>query len=131
MKARFVHLRYHNPANKTVLCKGGATICYFVVDSKNVGDFPVKESITQDEYLKLKEDSKLVYYSISKCHEKDNFCRRIGRDISLGRLLKLANMDAEVFNAKSLNSEIVKRLIKIYYESELKAGFKETPSVVW
>jgi hypothetical protein len=33
-------------------------------------------------------DDSLVALGIATCHERDNFCRRIGRDIALGRALK-------------------------------------------
>lgn len=33
-------------------------------------------------------DDSLVAIGIATCHIRDNFCRRIGRDIALGRALK-------------------------------------------
>jgi hypothetical protein len=41
-------------------------------------------------------DDSLVALGIATCHERDNFCRRIGRDIALGRALKQLSRKAAV-----------------------------------
>lgn len=67
-----MHMRYHDPeiaateeddpAPDNLLAHGGLTAAYEVKDNH-------------------------IEYSIAKCHCKDNFCKKRGRDISMGRFL--------------------------------------------
>lgn len=67
---KFIHMRYHNehdlsiPMNEDlpVEAHGGITAAYEVKDNH-------------------------IEYSIAKCHRKDNFCKKVGRDIAIGRFL--------------------------------------------
>ena len=56
---KYIHLRWDNLESHS----GGATICYYL-------DFETKD----------------IYFNYSVCSYGDNFNRRIGREISLGRL---------------------------------------------
>jgi len=61
---KFLHLRYHWLTNDEpeLNAKGGITVAYEVIDGE-------------------------VRYTMSKCHYRDTFCKRLGRDISQGRFL--------------------------------------------
>jgi hypothetical protein len=50
--------------DRTPAVKGGKTICY------------------------REEDDGTIYYTVAKCSNRDNFCRRTGRLISRGRFEK-------------------------------------------
>lgn len=59
---RFLHMRiWQDNFNVPLSTKGGKTLCYREDDQGN------------------------IIYAIAKCSMKDNFCRRIGREVSLGR----------------------------------------------
>lgn len=65
---KFIHMRYHdlieyeNTDMAILLAHGGITAAYEV----------------KDNYIE---------YSVAKCHRKDNFCKKVGRDIAIGRFL--------------------------------------------
>lgn len=60
---RFLHIReITNVPFPRHSEKGGKTICYHEDEEGN------------------------IWYAIAKCSSKDNFCRRIGREVSSGRL---------------------------------------------
>lgn len=84
---RFMHYRLVNPTTGTVEGRGGATVAYRLVT--NVDGHAVGET---------------VEYAVARCrlgpNGSDNFNRKIGRDISLGRLLKNAN-SVEFINVSS------------------------------
>ena len=59
---RFLHVRnIEDSETGTHACKGGATVAYDVVDG-------------------------VVQFAVAICSTRDNFCRRIGRAVSEGRL---------------------------------------------
>jgi hypothetical protein len=62
MKTRFAHIRHFDTRGE-YLAKGGETFCYTILD---------------DGTLRV---------SSAMCSLKDNYCRRIGRDVALGRML--------------------------------------------
>lgn len=63
---KFMHMRMHEPevegADSILLAHGGVTVAY-----------------------EVKENN--IEYAVAKCHRNDNFSRKIGRDISMGRFL--------------------------------------------
>lgn len=64
---KFIHLREYTDSwahEQEVSIKGGTTVAF-----------------------KENEDGS-VSFAIAKCSPKDNFCRRFGREASMGRLLK-------------------------------------------
>lgn len=72
MTIKFIHIRNmfneNNGDDSYISCKGGKTIAFEV--------FKHPEN----------DNRVVVHYAEAKCHERDNFCRRIGRIKSSGRL---------------------------------------------
>lgn len=66
---RFIHLRWL--AGSDYAAKGGITIAYDAIDLN---------------------DERVVLYAVAKCHDKDNYVKRVGRDKAAGRL-KAKNHD--------------------------------------
>lgn len=90
---KFLHLR-NLKASSEPETKGGVTFAYKVHDN---GDVEV---------------------AIAKCHNKDNFCRRIGRLISEGRFNKghteiLGNVND--LDNKKLKEFIIESYMKYYF----------------
>lgn len=91
----YIHIRDHRVAKDgkmTVVSNGGATIGYILDGTK-------------------------VLYTVSRCNEKDVFCRRIGRAISRGRLAK--EKDCKVINVAPdiFRGALRAKLLDDYYDS--------------
>ena len=51
-------------------------------------------------------DDSVVAIGVATCHERDNFCRRIGRDIALGRALKRLREKELTARSRTTSEEI-------------------------
>jgi len=91
----YVHLHNHDEDGK-LLHHGGCTICYSVHNNYNV-----------------------VHYTIAKCNNIDRFAKRIGRNISSGRLLK-GDFQKMAITANSKHSDIIPLLINEYYDQQIE-----------
>lgn len=101
MSLRYIHLRVHDLSNHNATpdVKGGATIAYEIRTAPPL--IPV-----------------VVYY-IAKCNMKDNFCKKIGRQIAGGRLMS-GKCSSFTIKEDTKNSEVIKELIDKYHEQESK-----------
>jgi len=100
MPTRFIHLRRREQRPTTtefIFATGGATIGY--------------------EVSSLSDTEDAVEYYIAKCCDKDVFCRKIGRDVSQGRLLRGGGRTITIPHGLP-RGEIRKILVEKYYESE-------------
>ena len=88
----YIHVRDHadNKGKKTVVSHGGATIAY-IVDGPN------------------------VLWAMSKCHVKDVYCRRDGRDKAKGRLLSKRYANMMIVPHDIYRHELRGRLLEEYY----------------
>lgn len=89
---KFIHLRYINPFNDNVETKGGFTVAY------------------------VEHANDTVTYAIAKCSKKDNYCKRIGRDVATGR------MKAGQCMTTSLNKEKPYEVIKLILQNMERHG---------
>lgn len=91
-KIRYIHLRVHDfPApgdDQDALLSpfGGTTIAYRLLDEKT------------------------IEYAVAECNDKDNYNKKIGRDIATGRLLK---KDSPIF---VYSAQIGDEVEKVLYE---------------
>lgn len=72
LRVRYQHHRYLDPSGEGTSPKGGWTTASLLRDTE--------------------DGEQVVATGISYCHLNDNFNRKIGRDISLGRALKNAGL---------------------------------------
>jgi hypothetical protein len=104
-KVYYLHLRNYNVPDRhkchwdycpRLSPLGGATIAYRVTENF--------------------EDAFLVEMGIAQCRHDDNFCKRIGRDIALARLLDddKAEMGQVYFNRPTLR-EVIAEVKEAYY----------------
>ena len=82
MTTKFIHIRARR-INGSVLEKGGITVAY---------DF--------DPYTRI------ARFAVAHCSKRDNYCKRIGRDVAQGRLL-FGNQQAVVPEGSSIAATIV------------------------
>ena len=75
----------------TVVSNGGATIGYI-------------------------RDGNKVMYSMAFCNPKDTFCRRVGRAITRGRLLKNKDVDILEIPANAYRGVVHDALKEVYYD---------------
>lgn len=87
----FIHLHNHD-SDDNLLHHGGCTICY---------------SIHNDT----------VHYTIAKCNSVDRFTKRIGRNISSGRMAK-GDYKTMSVTADSRHCDIIPLLINEYYDQQ-------------
>lgn len=74
----------------------------------------------------IEVEAKRVYYRVARCNPKDNFCYRIGRDISSGRLKKHGPTGDFVFT----NYVDIKRHFVTKYHPDGPAPIKPEEQVV-
>lgn len=87
----YIHIRYPSEDDELELSgKGGATIAY-----------------------RPTPDNEGVEFGIAICSDRDNYCKRIGRDISLGRLL---SGDREILPITGPRTVVRQELINYFYE---------------
>jgi hypothetical protein len=96
---KFMHFRYH--WDKELEAKGGVTVAYEVKDN-------------------------VISMSMAKCHERDNFCRKIGRDIAMGRYM---NKDQIVFTAQG--EHIRKNVAEYVYKHYLDLGYENMAAILY
>lgn len=90
MKIKYIHLRKLD-SNGKPLTKGGATIAYTV-------STPSIDGITK------------VEYDVAYCSDNDNFSKKIGRNVSGGRLGVGLHSDVFLYFTNN-NTEVVKELV--------------------
>ena len=61
-------------------------------------------------------ETKTVYYTTARCNKKDMFCRRVGRDICAGRMLKEKNVRTFFYNSYD---DVKKELLKHHPDYEV------------
>jgi len=82
-------------------------------------------TITQDMtiayMLKERNNVSKLFIGISLCSKKDQFCKKIGRDIAHGRMLKnpygteiFSKIDTDVFKSEKGRQELHKFILNIY-----------------
>lgn len=84
MSIRFLHIRKFHNVDDTLLGKGGTTVAYEV-------------------------DDDTIRFAIAKCSPRDNYCRKTGRVIALGRLQ--ANKDFTIVHMMGNPIEAILRNI--------------------
>jgi len=107
-EVKFIHLRNHEAEisegvagpTSEITAWGGVTIGYIEV--------PCEDD----------KDKKEILYTFAKCCVSDNFNKKIGRNICIGRLKK--NKDVQVIKipASLHRTEIVRKLADEYYHEE-------------
>lgn len=92
---RYIHVRDHKTGKTgevTVVSNGGATIGYM-------------------------QNGEKVIYTVSRCNEKDVFCRRVGRAITRGRLLAGKQVKLMEAPADTYRGLLRAQLLNEFYDS--------------
>lgn len=87
-------------------------------------DPKIDQEMTIAYVLKKEIVGSKLFIGISVCSKKDQFCKKIGRDIAHGRMLKnpygtekFSNIDTEVFKSEKGRQELHKFILNIYTPS--------------
>lgn len=99
MKPKYIHLRAHNVASANpndIEATGGVTIAYITIPAENK-----------------------VFWSVARCHPKDNFNKALGRIKALGRL-KQSDVNFVTYSSDiPQNKDVVNHLKEmVYFELE-------------
>ena len=86
MTTKFIHIRARR-ANGSVLEKGGTTVAY---------DF--------------NPETRIAHFAVAYCSKRDNYCKRIGRDVASGRLKWPPADKVHIPEGQSVASTIVEAL---------------------
>ena len=95
MTIKYLHIRNWDQDTDEILNTGGITVAYTYVGAKDIA------------------------IQIARCHEDDNFCYRIGRQIAAGRLTNEGPLDILDVEYIRPSDAIVSYLINEYYSNEI------------